>query len=451
MLLFSYLRLNDRLTPRRRGSSSACTYVTCHKKKNDSARPKKRSRPSSGGGAKDGGAAAKAGGADGDGQNEYDSGEEQVENDDDRGFIDSDDDLADIAKEYDEKQVFDDEAPIPEKKARHESEGVTASGSTNIIDIALEASRGAKKKRKDMEESEKRMVVANLLEKMDEAWRNDLDSLGANPPRPALHKLALVGTVEKVLRQRSLHDVMLDDHNILEMVRNWLMPWPIEDAEGNELPLSRRNLPNLTLRTKMYEMLATMDKIRPEHLKGSERGGVGGHAPGLGKVVLMLFKHPHETPGNKRALKNIMEEWSRAIFKKTRVYQNDRGHSNLRVKEVDAGGSSSSSSSSSSSGRGRGGLKRASSDLREDDFLNDGADGQGDNFAGAPADRGRINLPIRTGFNFKVKPKANVIEAVNIGKNTEKKSKLVTKLKDVKRKTVQGSQRGEQPAYRVHI
>ena len=63
-----------------------------------------------------------------------------MENDDDRGFIDSDDDLADIAKEYDEKQVFDDEAQFRRRRRGATSEA--ASGSTNIIDIALEAGRG---------------------------------------------------------------------------------------------------------------------------------------------------------------------------------------------------------------------------------------------------------------------------------------------------------------------
>ena len=53
---------------------------------------------------------------------------------------------------------------------------------------------------------------------------------------------------------------------------------------GDKLPLSRRGLPNLTLRT-VYEMLATMDKIR-EHLKARARRGRR-PCSRAGKVVLV--------------------------------------------------------------------------------------------------------------------------------------------------------------------
>ena len=365
-----------------------------------------------------------------------------TETDADREFIDRDDDLADIAKEYhEEKQKFDDEAPIPRKQT-------DSRGSTNIIDIALEESRRSRKKRKEMEESEKRAVVASLLEKMDTAWRDDLDARNADPPRPALHKLSMLDVVENVIMQRNLHDVMLDDHNILEMIRNWLLPWPIEDEDGNDIPLARRTLPSYALRTKMYELLSQMDRIRPEHLKGSERGGVGGDAPGLGKVVMMLYKHPQETRQNKAALKEIMEEWSRAIFKRTRAYQNDKGESNLRVRSMDVGGGRGSGGSGSGSSAGFLARRASSGTAREDDFMDDGLDEREDSTLKGREKR-RVNVPIRTGFNFKVKPKMMQMESVNIGKNTEKKVKLATKLKEVKRASATGTRRGEQAANKI--
>ena len=55
------------------------------------------------------------------------------------------------------------------------------------------------------------------------------------------------------------------------------------------MPLVRRTLPNLTLRVRLYKCLAAMP-ITPEYLKNSERGG-----PGMGKIIMMLFKHPQET------------------------------------------------------------------------------------------------------------------------------------------------------------
>jgi len=43
--------------------------------------------------------------------------------------------------------------------------------------------------------------------------------------------------------------------------------------------------------------------------------------PGLGKVILMLLKHPGETLENKRALQALLEEWSRKIFASTKDYK----------------------------------------------------------------------------------------------------------------------------------
>ena len=71
-----------------------------------------------------------------------------------------------------------------------------------------------------MAETDKQVVVTSLLEKMEEAWRLDMDCLGSAPSRPAVHKLAMLDAVVKMLRQRGLHETLLD-MNILEMIRNW--------------------------------------------------------------------------------------------------------------------------------------------------------------------------------------------------------------------------------------
>ena len=85
-------------------------------------RAKKRSRPA---------ADAPAGSGDGnDGQTAYDSGAEAVENDEDRNFVASDDDLEDVRREYDqETQQFHDEEGYDEddvdtqKKSKKKSRG----------------------------------------------------------------------------------------------------------------------------------------------------------------------------------------------------------------------------------------------------------------------------------------------------------------------------------------
>lgn len=58
-----------------------------------------------------------------------------------------------------------------------------------------------------------------------------------------------------------------------QIVKKWIHP--LEDG----------TLPNVGLRTKMLNMISHMP-IFKEHLKRS----------GLGKVVMMLWKHPEEVP-----------------------------------------------------------------------------------------------------------------------------------------------------------
>jgi len=200
------------------------------------------------------------------------------------------------------------------------------------------------------------------------------------------------------MSQRSLHDTLLD-MNALEVVRNWLAPFPAEDlSTGRELPLAKRTLPNLTLRGKLYALLKAMP-IMPEHLKNSERGG-DDTRPGLGKVSLMLLKHPGETADNKRMLQSLLEDWSRRIFKRTHNYKQLSHH----IRESDHAGSSSSSSSSAARRRAPPvGMSEA-----DDDFL-----GDGDKDAGASeAARTRVQLPIRVGFDFKVAFLVMVMAAV---------------------------------------
>jgi hypothetical protein len=49
-----------------------------------------------------------------------------------------------------------------------------------------------------MSDQDKQAVVSALVEKMDDAWRQDCASLTGNPPQPALAKLAVLDSVEKV-------------------------------------------------------------------------------------------------------------------------------------------------------------------------------------------------------------------------------------------------------------
>jgi hypothetical protein len=119
--------------------------------------------------------------------------------------------LEDIKKEYDaERQVFndkregefdndsDDEENMRKAKKSQSSSSSSGSGkvdakSTNMIDQAILA--GRKKKTKDMSAEDKQVIVTNLLEKMEDAWRRDMHALGSDPPRPAVHKISFMDKV----------------------------------------------------------------------------------------------------------------------------------------------------------------------------------------------------------------------------------------------------------------
>jgi hypothetical protein len=233
--------------------------------------------------------------------------------------------------------------------------------------------------------------------------------------------------VEQLLKHPALHETLLE-FNVLEMVRNWLQPWPSEDRSGQALPLGRRTLPNLTLRGRLYSCLQSMP-IRPEHLKSSERDS---ERPGLGKVIIMLLQHPGETGENKRQLKALLEEWSRHIFNKTKDFKQlprTLKESTVSAERAHSGGAPS--------------LRRSSSEAA-DDYLGGGG-------GLAEVDKTRVVRPFRTGYDFKVKPIAPKIEPVKAGKMQLKKNELSKKARESKRKLAVGSQRGDAPLNRVDL
>jgi hypothetical protein len=246
-----------------------------------------------------------------------------------------------------------------------------------------------------------------------------------------------------MLGQRNLHDTLLEQ-GILEQIRNWLYPWPSEDALGKEMPLSKRILPNLTLRSKLYQLMLTMP-ITPEHLKNSERGGVGrSDWPGLGKVILLLMKHPQETVEQKRVLKSLLEEWSRQLFKKPKDFKllKDSIRDSTKVYKPQH-----------SAGSGGGGsLQRSSSEVVDDLDYNGGGDGGVGGAAEADSSEfaSRAARPFRIGFDFNVRPKSVEVKPATIGKNQQKINALSLKLKEAKRKAKTSSQRGVAPSFKVH-
>lgn len=72
-----------------------------------------------------------------------------------------------------------------------------------------------------------------------------------------------------------------------------------------------------------------------------------------------------------------------------------------------------------------------------DDFDGQARDGE--------AESARVQMPMRVGFNFKVRPRTEQIEPAKQGKQQLKKKELADTTLKNKRRFAEGSKRGEAP------
>jgi hypothetical protein len=147
-------------------------------------------------------------------------------------------------------------------------------------------------KPKDISDEEKTSLVTGLCSRMEKATREDQQDRQAG--KPALHKLALLPTVEQAVATAYLHQFLLEN-GFLKLLADWIAP--ADDSNA---------LPPLSLRTSVYKMLQVLP-CSAEELKHSQ----------IGKNLFRLRKNPNETAVNKALLKLIMEKWSRLIFNKS--------------------------------------------------------------------------------------------------------------------------------------
>ncbi|CAI5742389.1 unnamed protein product [Hyaloperonospora brassicae] len=217
---------------------------------------------------------------------EYDSGEDAVTTKDDEDFIDRDDDLADVLGEYaEDRQQFDDERPMEEREPTQEQKD-------DFFDRTLKSLKTGRARTKlNLLPQEMEQITQEVLYRMDKAYADDLASIAER--RVALEKIKFVDSALHILRKIQFQPMLLD-FDLLTIVKKWIQPF--EDG----------TLPNVGLRTKMLDMVSKMPVFK-EHLKRS----------GLGKVVMLLMKHPQETPENKELCRSLVERWSRAVFNKT--------------------------------------------------------------------------------------------------------------------------------------
>jgi transcription factor SPN1 len=108
---------------------------------------------------------------------------------------------------------------------------------------------------------------------------------------------------------------------------------------------------------------------------------------GLGKVVMLLYKHPTETPALKRQLKKLIEDWSRPIFKKSD-----------KMSDLDRYDRPTVAIAAAASGRGSAPKVAKKQDL--DSLITSGKSKE----ATLSASQQRAQVPFSRGFSYQVRP-----------------------------------------------
>ncbi|VDM94179.1 unnamed protein product, partial [Onchocerca ochengi] len=109
--------------------------------------------------------------------------------------------------------------------------------------------------------------------------------------RPALQKRKMLPQVKAMLIKHDLMEAIIDN-GMMNVISEWLAPLP------------DKSLPALEIRTDLLKILQDFNRLEPGTLKQS----------GLGRAVMLLYKHPRETKENKALAARLISDWARPIF-----------------------------------------------------------------------------------------------------------------------------------------
>lgn len=218
-------------------------------------------------------------------KNRADEEEEEEEditlpNEDDRAFID-DDGVPQDEVDQDEELV-----------GGYQSE---AEEDNEPEDDGLPFGKNKKKRNKEKDEDIDGKVNM-LIARMEQCYEEDMNN--HENKEPAFSKLQAIKEVEDFLANRNYHRPFLQ-LNGLKQLANWLQQY----SDGS--------LPNARVRAAVLRILqdlpidTTSDMIK-DLLKQSQ----------IGAQIMFLYKCPDETPGNRRIAKELVEKWSRPIFRR---------------------------------------------------------------------------------------------------------------------------------------
>ncbi|VDK88447.1 unnamed protein product [Litomosoides sigmodontis] len=128
-----------------------------------------------------------------------------------------------------------------------------------------------------------------LIDAMKAAAKDDRHSNMER--RPALQKRKMLPHVKAILIKHDLMEAVIDN-GMMNVISEWLAPLP------------DKSLPALEIRTDLLKILQDFNRLEPGTLKQS----------GLGRAVMLLFKHPRETKENKALAARLISDWARPIF-----------------------------------------------------------------------------------------------------------------------------------------
>lgn len=305
-------------------------------------------------------------------EDEYASDEEPTRTAEDDAFIDGDDENAELVREYDEdKQEFNDRRPESSSKAAARARPPPGEDEANPLSQTLV---DMKRKRYDEWSDEKKSHIAQeLLVQMDRAVVEDEELFRSGSA--AIVKVKALPRVQALVGIKGLQPTLLD-HDLLTALRKWIEP------------RDKATLPALTVRTAVYDMLRKLP-CQLDHLRRS----------GIGKTVMALVKHNHETDTNKQLLNEIVEKWNRLIFNKS----SDARSRTQRMASAASGPvkmSSASTQQSVNAGSRSGGTNSEQRGL--DEILS------GQHSRKIDDEFNRVRVPFSSGFMFSVRPESTV-------------------------------------------
>uniref|UniRef100_A0A7S3DRZ3 TFIIS N-terminal domain-containing protein n=1 Tax=Entomoneis paludosa TaxID=265537 RepID=A0A7S3DRZ3_9STRA len=319
---------------------------------------------------------------------------ERTEEDD--NFIDTTGEDAEGLKELYAEQRFEDERPdgMEEKKKKRKYGGggggpreiseaaeVDADGiPVNPIEAAVYRMKRVKREKKSLEAMEEE--IKTFLGGMDIAAEEDEEAVAQR--RPALKKIQFLPKVEEMLAKKDMQRPLLD-LDVLSRCRRWIQPLP------------NGKLGNITVRQRLLYSISQMNTpgsdngITPNDLKIS----------GLGKVIMILYKHPDETPAMKRLTKNLIEQWSRPIFNKSgnmkdlsRVSREGTGGLSAIRRQADFQSQAEARQAQ---------MRQTERGGKHSNLQSIIASGKKGNMDG-PASSNRVRVPFSKGFAFSVRP-----------------------------------------------